>query len=106
MPQIDALHDGCRQGSDDHVHQVVEEVPVVVMPDAAASEPTVVVPLQHAHVAHFAVPGSRWHQCLTILARVPPCQLRRIQRWLQQLLYKDNLRRDTTKSLLATHCGY
>jgi len=45
VPQVDALKDCGRQRSDDHVDQVVEEVPVVVVSDAAAGEPTVVIPL-------------------------------------------------------------
>jgi len=86
VPQVDALKDCGRQRSDNHVDQVVEEVPIVVVSDAAAGEPTVVIPLQYAHIAHLAVPGARRNQRLAIVANVPTRQLPGIHRWLQELL--------------------
>lgn len=71
-----AVAEGVRR-AEEQVPQEHDEVPVIVIADAAAGEHAVVVALQDARVAGVAVPGAGRREALADRAQPPPVRHRR-----------------------------
>lgn len=52
------------------------------MPDAAAGETAMMIPLEHAHITRLAVPRTWRYQRLAYIAHMPTFQQMRLQGWL------------------------